>query len=75
MLGRQNDQKNLLPDIISSTKAKINSYVLPKINTSKDVKLIEKKIGKIKIRYIERNNLDVLKTHGLFFYYKFLELQ
>jgi citrate lyase subunit beta/citryl-CoA lyase len=38
-----NDQKNLLPDIISSIKAKINSYVLPKINSAKDVKLIEKK--------------------------------
>ena len=41
-----NDQKNLLPDIISSTKVKVNSYVLPKINSAKDVKLIEKKIKK-----------------------------
>ena len=28
------------------------------------IKLIEKKIGNIKIRYTERNKLDVLKTHG-----------
>ena len=33
-------------DIISSIKANINSYVLPKINSAKDVKLIEKKIKK-----------------------------
>ena len=45
--------KNLLPDIIASTKAKIKSYVLPKINTSKDVKLIEK----IK-KYLKSNNLN-----------------
>ncbi len=49
-----NDKKNLLPDIIASTKAKIKSYVLPKINTSKDVKLIEKKIKK----YLKSNNLN-----------------
>ena len=41
-----NDPKNLLPDIISSTKAKIDSYVLPKIDSSNDVKFIEKKIKK-----------------------------
>ena len=41
-----NDKKNLLPDIISSSKAKINYYVLPKINGAKDVKSIEKKIKK-----------------------------
>ena len=43
----------MLPDIIASTKAKIKSYVLPKINTSKDVKLIEK----IK-KYLKSNNLN-----------------
>jgi len=41
-----NDPKNLLPDIISSTKAKIDSYVFPKIDSSYDVKFIEKKIKK-----------------------------
>ena len=41
-----NDPKNLLPDIISSTKAKIDSYVFPKIDSSNDVKFIEKKIKK-----------------------------
>ena len=41
-----NDPKNLLPDIISSTKAKIDSYVFPKIDNSYDVKFIEKKIKK-----------------------------
>ena len=41
-----NEPKNLLLDIISCTKAKINSYVLPKIDNSNDVKIIEKKIKK-----------------------------
>jgi citrate lyase subunit beta/citryl-CoA lyase len=41
-----NEPKNLLLDIISCTKAKINSYVLPKIDNSNDVKTIEKKIKK-----------------------------
>ena len=41
-----NDKTNLLPDIISCTKAKINSYVFPKIDSSNDVRFIEKKIKK-----------------------------
>ena len=40
------DFKNLTKDIISSTKANINSYILPKINSAKDIKFIEKKIKK-----------------------------
>ena len=41
-----NDPNNLKPDIISCSKAKITSYVLPKINFAKDVKYIEKIIYK-----------------------------
>ena len=41
-----NDKKNILKDIISCSKANVDSFIFPKINSANDIKTIEKKIKK-----------------------------
>ena len=51
-----NDTINLVADIKSSLKVKINSFILPKINSAKDIKIIQKLIK----RYSKSKNLKFM---------------